>query len=155
MPEDLLTSTRHRGTLGLSQSCRGHGIVLGPAPAASSLAHKPSGAAGSPRRSRRTRRAHFVLTPIQPALPSKAATRAPRLTQGSAPPLPARRSFRQPGGTPIFNFFHPKIKHLRNPAHVSSSDPTLTVGDGTALSSNCTFLAHVEHTNMKGFPPYL
>ena len=127
----------------------------------------------SPRRSRRThttfhtnfipdqrggkaRRAHDVSTLDQFVPPSTAATRAPRLharlraaPHRPADSPPARRyahltSFLQ----------HKKSTHLRNPTHVSSSESTRTVGDGTALSSNCTFLAHMVHTNMKGFPPY-
>ena len=89
--DELTTSQRrHRGTMGLPKVRHGHDTVHGPAPAASSPAHRPSGAAGLPRRSRRTRRAHDVSTPTQVVPPSKAATRAPRLNAGPAPPLPRR-----------------------------------------------------------------
>ena len=47
---------------------------------------------------------------------------------------------------------HKKSTHLRNSTHVSPSESTRTVSDRTALFSNCTLLAHVVHTNMKGFP---
>ena len=65
-----------------------------------SPAHRPNGAAGFPRRSRRTRRAHFLLKPTQAVPPSKATTRALRLHARlrAAPLRPA--AFRQSGSTP-------------------------------------------------------
>ena len=46
----------------------------------------------------------------------------------------------------LTSFLQHKEHSPRNPARVSSSEPTRTVGDGTALATNCTFLAHAVHS---------
>ena len=89
---------------------RGHGTLLGPAPAVSPPAHRPSGAAG-------------LTAPLTPHTTSSRRLnrrlKSCRLrrqrcglrvsTQGPAPPLTGRRSPRQPGGTPtLLTSFHTK-----------------------------------------------